>query len=449
MNRRTFLKGAALLAGASLWPASHAARAGSDGTDAEYGGPLLLVLHAIGAWDPTLFCDPKIPYAGQVINRAYRSEVGRRGAFAFAPVILSDYSGRPLLDLAQFFAELGPRMCVVNGLDTGTNNHIAAQQFVASGSMVETLPNVAALNAAHALQSATTMPCPYITDGIGYTSPLDAVTMSYPHARQLRALARPELYVAGQPDTEPLSAPLRAQVAAANAARTRELRGLGRLPREAWLYRAYEAADVDVARLRRLADALPAIPVTASSAFPTLVGYDPELDAELQKVEHVLTSFGASAAAGGAIAFGDFDTHRNHDYLHAVVLARMLLVFSYALRKAESMGLSNRLTVALVSDFGRTPWYNSDNGKDHWNATSAVVVGPGVEGGRVVGFTDEEQRPLPVDPKNPTRTSADGVVPTPAHLHAELRRVLGLANTDLDARYRVVPPGAPLRLLSS
>ena len=46
----------------------------------------------------------------------------------------------------------------------------------------------------------------------------------------------------------------------------------------------------------------------------------------------------------------------------------------------------------------RTPKINSDGGKDHWPSTSALIVSGSIEGGRVLGGTDEGTlEALPVD----------------------------------------------------
>jgi uncharacterized protein (DUF1501 family) len=45
--------------------------------------------------------------------------------------------------------------------------------------------------------------------------------------------------------------------------------------------------------------------------------------------------------------------------------------------------------IAVVSEMGRTPKLNGDEGKDHWPVTSAMLIGTGIGGGRVLGATDE------------------------------------------------------------
>ena len=43
----------------------------------------------------------------------------------------------------------------------------------------------------------------------------------------------------------------------------------------------------------------------------------------------------------------------------------------------------------MLGEFGRTPWYNKDAGRDHWTeAFPALFAGAGVQGGLVLGQTD-------------------------------------------------------------
>jgi uncharacterized protein (DUF1501 family) len=54
-------------------------------------------------------------------------------------------------------------------------------------------------------------------------------------------------------------------------------------------------------------------------------------------------------------------------------------------------GLLAETLVVCVSEFGRTPRVNHDGGRDHWGrAGSMLFAGAGVQGGRVIGSTDEQ-----------------------------------------------------------
>jgi hypothetical protein len=95
-------------------------------------------------------------------------------------------------------------------------------------------------------------------------------------------------------------------------------------------------------------------------------------------------------------------------------------------------GLSERVVVALASEFGRTPRLNPAAGRDHWpRAHSALLFGAGLREGCVIGKTDargEEPVERPV---------------SPADLHATLLTALGA-----DLRLALeTPDGRPVRLI--
>jgi uncharacterized protein (DUF1501 family) len=52
--------------------------------------------------------------------------------------------------------------------------------------------------------------------------------------------------------------------------------------------------------------------------------------------------------------------------------------------------LIDEVVIVALSEFGRTPLLNGGGGKDHWPYGSALLVGSGVAGNRVVGSTDAQ-----------------------------------------------------------
>ena len=69
-----------------------------------------------------------------------------------------------------------------------------------------------------------------------------------------------------------------------------------------------------------------------------------------------------------------------------------------ALPGRTTPSLLDETVLVVLSEMGRTPQLNGDEGKDHWPFTSAMVVGPGITGSRVVGATDEFYYGKPIDP---------------------------------------------------
>jgi uncharacterized protein (DUF1501 family) len=104
------------------------------------------------------------------------------------------------------------------------------------------------------------------------------------------------------------------------------------------------------------------------------------------------------------------------------------------------MGLTDKLYVVVGSDFGRTPTYNTQLGKDHWNVTSMLFAGPGIPGGSVVGGTDDEMRPLSVSKTNPKQLlgydDPMGTRILPAHIQRALRKKIGISAA-LDEKFHL------------
>ena len=87
---------------------------------------------------------------------------------------------------------------------------------------------------------------------------------------------------------------------------------------------------------------------------------------------------------------------------------------------------SDEVTVVLVSEMGRDPRLNAQEGKHHWTHTSAMVVGSGIRGGQVVGAFDENVASSPVDLAS-GEVHSDDTYLLPSHLGATL---LALGDVD-------------------
>ncbi|MBO0701225.1 MAG: hypothetical protein J2P46_22700, partial [Zavarzinella sp.] len=59
---------------------------------------------------------------------------------------------------------------------------------------------------------------------------------------------------------------------------------------------------------------------------------------------------------------------------------------------------------------------------------SALFLGRGIKGNRVVGATDEKQFAVPVDPKTLGPNKEKGIRMRPEHIHQALRELAGIAD---------------------
>lgn len=96
--------------------------------------------------------------------------------------------------------------------------------------------------------------------------------------------------------------------------------------------------------------------------------------------------------------------------------------------------MADKTTVIVGSDFGRTPYYNSGNGKDHWQVTSMLAIMPTETGGRVFGATDARFNAMKVNLQTGLADS-QGEVLTPAIVQKQLRKLVGINNSSLLAAY--------------
>lgn len=100
----------------------------------------------------------------------------------------------------------------------------------------------------------------------------------------------------------------------------------------------------------------------------------------------------------------DWDTHAQNDIWqnwHWGGLFDGLGRLMQALDSEQGSGggsLADETTVVVLSEMGRTPGLNAEEGKDHWPYTSAMLLGSGFQGDRSVGGYDSSFYGLPIDP---------------------------------------------------
>ncbi|MCH8532183.1 MAG: DUF1501 domain-containing protein [Saccharospirillum sp.] len=87
--------------------------------------------------------------------------------------------------------------------------------------------------------------------------------------------------------------------------------------------------------------------------------------------------------------------------------------------------LVSRLRVVVASDFGRTPWYNDGDGKDHWPLGSAILMRDNGFSRNSVGGTSDQVEALSLNGDlslnpDPQATQQERII-RPAHLQQLLR----------------------------
>jgi hypothetical protein len=415
MQRRDFLKMLGLGGIGILcpWPL----RSGFA-QSAGYDGPLYVSIAAEGGWDVTSFCDPKLnPPAGPVLNHwAESADVATIGG---SPIRYA-----PFAHNADFFGRFHSDMLVVNGIDTQTNAHDAGVRHTWSGRLASGYPSLAALAAA---ARGPSLPLAFVSYGsyretaglVPYTRIEDPST--------LRNLVHPNQVPWGDglyTDADEMDVIKRYQGERLAAMRARA----DILPSRERTMRGLADARANNGALSALADLLP-------DDFPEPIDRDGNWNYLLQQAEIALLCYSAGLTVSCDLVSWGFDTHSNHDADQASSLAALTNGIEYLWDRAEAMGIADRLVVCVSSDFGRTPEYNSDAGKDHWPIGSAIFMKRGAAWtDRVVGRTDAYHNALAIDPV--TLAEAEGgVTLKPKHVQDAYRQLAGVKGSTLDQRY--------------
>jgi hypothetical protein len=416
MDRRDFLKLAGW-AGLSLGFPAIPLRASA----APYAGPLWIMVHASGGWDPTSLCDPKGMLSDteeNPMNRSYRAaDIGSAGNIRFAPV-----GGNQ-----AFFEKHYQRLLVLNGVDTETNSHDSGTRNTWSGKLAEGHPCLASLIAGSV---GPEKPMSFLTSGgYDFTAGVVAPTRTG-NMGALTRLAFPDRMDPNNAESGYHTAETTARVAAAQRARLEALMAEQRLPRVreqmGMLYNARAGEN----ELRLLTEFLP----------ETLDNTNNPLKRQAQVA---IAGYRAGITVAANLSLGGFDTHGNHDASHIPRLQMLLEGVDFLIAEAEAAGIGDRVVVVVGSDFGRTPGYNDGNGKDHWSITSMMLMGGGIRGNRVIGATDERHRPHTVNPQT-LALDPNGVRIKPVHVHRALRRLAGIEAAAPAERFPISAEDLPL-----
>jgi uncharacterized protein (DUF1501 family) len=407
MDRRRFLElasitglalaGAPLLGRAGGLDRTDGARSSAANGEDDYDGPLFVMVQAHGGWDPTMLCDPK----GGALNRSYGAgDILTAGNLRYAPGIPN---AQALFD-AHY-----TRTVFINGVDTSTNAHDAGQRNCASGRLGEGYPALAAMVAGY---GAPQRPMSFVSFGTyDRTFGLVAPTRNGNDAR-LAELSFPDRIDA----TNEAAGTYHTDAAHSIIRMTRQKRAeramaQQSLPRFKHALESLSTARLGSDQLKRLEEALP-----------------PPADVGLHRqAQLVVAAYKARVGVAGNLFHSNFDTHSNHDTEQGARMGELMGLVKFLWDEAERQQVADKLVVLICSDFGRTPQYNGNNGKDHWSITSMIAMGAGVNGNRMVGSTDGGHN----------AEMTNGVTITPAHVHRGMRKVLGLAGTDVDTMFPI------------
>lgn len=424
MDRRNFL-GLSVLAGLTAGVSPVARRLleaqpmPPSSSPEAYTGRFFLMINAGGGWDPTMLCDPK----GGDINRGFMaSQIRSAGELRYAPV---DYNvNGTTFSNQRFFEKYADRLLVLNGIDMQTNNHDTGTRYTWSGHMEDGYPPLAAIVAA---SLAPGRPLGFLSNG-GYENTAGIVPLA--RLTDINVIAR----IAYPNRSDPANASSRYHSDTTMSRIQRYQRERLTAMHAAQTLAPFEVSTRQLLATRGGANLLEGL----MARLPDTATINRSNNPIYRQGIVALAAYQAGVTAAANLSIGGFDTHGQHDMNQGNALGNLLIGVDLLMDRIDALGLTDRVTVVIGSDFGRTPGYNAQMGKDHWSVTSMLAMGAGVRGGRVVGATNESFRARGLDfgtlmPSDTATTKLN-----PKSIHMALRRLAGVERSDVARSFPIV-----------
>lgn len=373
MNRRHFLSGSALTAMGLSLPRI-AAAAGSTRK--------MIVVFAPGGWDTTRVFAPE--FANAAVAMEPFAEKATRGGLSWV-----SHPERPSVDV--FFQNHHDQMLVVNGMLVRSIAHEICTMLTLTGTSSGVAPDWPAI-VANADLSSYVLPH-LVISGPSYPGDLGVAVARTGVNGQLEAV------VSGA--VEDWSAiPVQYPDAVEESLIDRWL------ARRAGARAASARSTVEQHLTQRFADSMAKVGALKDLRFAMDFNASMLLEDQARVAVDALAN-GVSRCVTVSflgIEGSGWDTHANNDALQsplwedlfAGLLQLRVLLESTPGESAPT--LADETLVVVLSEMNRTPALNGLNGKDHWPYTSALLFGPGITGGRVVGGFDASFYGKTVDP---------------------------------------------------
>ncbi len=377
-----------------------------------YEGPFFVVCNASGGWDTTYLMDPK---GTDGINRLYgEGEILTEGNIHFAPTAKHIAEG---MSNEDFFGKYAKELLVVHGLDYSVNNHAPCSRYMATGNLDSlAYPTFAALVAAC---RGPECPLAFLTFG-NYSNTGNLVPMSrVKYIQSLKLLSDADA-INGSAKHRYHEDFVSDHIERALAERNELRQSINRLPRQRRAETMLYAAQSNSRALSRITPHIPS---------------DVPKDPMSQQAEIALAGFKAGVCVSANLSVGQFDSHAKNDEDQMRLLPKFLASIDHLLRRAEDLHIRDKLVVVVQSEMGRTPHYNKGDGKDHWSIGSIMFLGPGIQGNRVIGATDEGQYAVPINPQTLAIEKDTEYRVRPEHIHLALRELAGIEDYPWSERF--------------
>lgn len=414
MDRRQFLKLIGGSAAYTAWGPLPAAQANESIT------PFILMIYCSGGWDQTMVFDNKLASTYATLESGASAAIGAGNSQYI------DHPTRP--SVKAFFENYGSNAAIVNGLHTGS----MVTRYQVRNLMTATPPGkirpvdwlsyyTAAVSPVLDLPHAV-IDAPYIPGD--YTSEATRLTTQTIKHYGLPIVGAETL---GEKGEDALAAFRRAEYARLFQKAGNSLDGEK--------YRAlYYGSGREGLVEKRVVAALTALGTQGTESDFTRNG---KLAIELFAAGATQC---ATVQAGADLAW---DTETNHYARASVLFEDLFQGINAILEHATTKGVGDRTIVMVVSEGGRNPQLNAQDGKGPWPFTSMLLWGPGIAGGTTVGLTDPALRGVPIDPLFGGQTGS-------AITTIEMQHVMAAIYTKTNVpRKLILPNTMPLSLILS
>lgn len=388
------------------------------GVTPNFNGDFLLYIQASGGWDVTSFCDPKTNIQGEPVinNWAKNAEIQTAGRINYAPVA----------ENATFFSDHYDKTLVINGINARTNTHSAGARFNHTGSQVHGTPHLAAI---YAQEKAKGMVMPVMAGTDFVSGGLLPPTALGPGAFKL---INPNLWKPKVLDDAYLPEQDLSAVRTFRRQRAENLNNKTHLlPKQRkQILDYYNANTANTLGFEHFQD-----------MFFGLEQGKYMINRHSEALKVALTAFYVGLGVAADMSIQGFDSHENHDSEFAQRMSLLTDAVGCAWHYADQLGIADRLVVVISSDFGRTPHYNSQGGKDHWHYGSTLVMKKNARWtNRMVGYTDDGHVGQPINPHTLKPDTTNGIEIEPRHVMQALRRMLGVAESASATQFDLAVP---------
>lgn len=360
LSRRGFLASGAAAAVGSGWSRRAHATARSD--------LRFVFVRIFGGWDTTRV------FAGDLSNPQVDyedlSETGSLGDLHFV-----DHPERP--GVRSFFETWQDRTVIVNGLVVPSVNHRICERLALTGGNAEANADWPT-EIAHAQADRYSLPH-VVAGGRSIPGQLGGSLVRVGDSGEVRQLLDGSVVALSDQPVAPADARVSTLIDAATRTAT-QLR-TGGAGRRATLHRAYEQVLRRAEIMKDIGDAV---------RWDTAGTFSGQIDCAAD-----VLSLGLSRCVTLSFDRLTWDSHEANDskqHANFVDLfdgLHLLMDTLAATPGPVSASLVDDVVVVVISEMGRTPQRNAAKGKDHWAHTSALLLGPGLHGGRTVGGYDE------------------------------------------------------------